>query len=143
MGELIACRSCRRHVRAGDPRCPFCAHESTSRVPRRLIELGIAATASVGLAACYGAPPRHHSAEAPTAREQHAFRLAGEPGGRARATANARIQGCEVNGGSVLVASCGNLELRIEEAESGTLDVTCRGAPEADCRALLDKLLAK
>lgn len=118
--------------------------EGSSRVPRRLVELGIAATASVGLAACYGAPPpRYYDVEAPTPREQHAFRLAGEPGGRARATANARIQGCEVSSGAVLVASCGKVKLRIEEAESGALDVICRGAPELDCKALLDMLLAK
>ena len=146
MGELIACRGCRRHVRAGDERCPFCASSTSGSRrawPLAVIELGLAATASVGLAACYGAPPRlkHHDGP-PSPRDQHAFRVPGEPGGRARATANARVQGCDVNGGTVLVAQCGSIELRIQETESGALDVTCSGAPEADCRALVDSLVS-
>jgi hypothetical protein len=136
MAQLIACASCRRHVRASDEHCPFCA---SSRLPRTILELGIAATATFTLAACYGAPPRSgHYDGSDSVR--HAFRVDAEPGGRARATANARARGCDVNAGSALAMRCAHVRLEITETETG-LDVRCAGATEAECRALVNELI--
>lgn len=57
--ELTVCEGCHRHVRAGDPRCPFCA---APREPRgsaaRVAAACFAVAAGLSLQACYGGPPR-------------------------------------------------------------------------------------
>lgn len=93
----------------------------------------------MSLAACYGAPPRAgniHDRD----NAHHAFRVSAEPGARARATANARAQGCDVDSGSVLKTQCGKIRLDITESDAG-LDVRCDGAIESECRALVNKLI--
>jgi len=66
---LVPCSSCRRHVRAGEDTCPFCAQaisdESTQPIPRSTKRLNrgamFAFTASLAIAGCGGndstAPP--------------------------------------------------------------------------------------
>ena len=138
MADLTMCAGCSRHIRASEAQCPFC---SSSRIPRRLLELSVAATATFTLAACYGAPPRAAHNEGHV--DRFTFRVTAEPGGRARATANARAQGCDVNSGAMLKVQCSNVDLEMTEAQDGALDVSCAAASEAQCRALVDQLTAK
>lgn len=138
--QLITCRGCRRHIRAEEHACPFCA-SAPSRLPRALVELGIAATASVGLAACYGAPPRYRSGEPD--RVEHAFRLGSQPGALVHIDANAPGANCEARlaGDSRRHLKCGKLEALVEEEASG-LSVRCRGGTEWDCRMMVEQLTA-
>lgn len=139
--NLVACPSCRRHIRATESACPFCA--STSRLPRALLELGLAATASVGLAACYGAPARYNKHDDPSDREEHAFRLQSEAGALTRIDASAGTAGCQTwpAGDTRRKVRCGKVEALVEEDANG-LAVRCRGTSEAECRSIILQLVA-
>jgi len=66
--SLAPCTSCRRHVRADEPRCPFCGGtigEATSRAVARAPRVAILFAGALGIAGCsddgnvvpvYGAP---------------------------------------------------------------------------------------
>jgi len=66
--SLAPCTSCRRHVRADEPRCPFCGGtigEASSRVVARAPRVAILFAGALGIAGCsddgnvvpvYGAP---------------------------------------------------------------------------------------
>ena len=138
---LVACRGCRRHIRASERTCPFC-DVPPSRVPRGLVELGLAATATVGLAACYGAPSRYANHNQPSDREEHVFRMATTPGALARIEAAAPNIGCETTspgGDNRRVLRCEKIKALIVETGGG-LDVRCNGGTESECRALIDQL---
>jgi hypothetical protein len=140
--NLVACPTCRRHVRVTDASCPFCA--SPSRLPRVLLELGLAATASVGLAACYGAPARYHKEhDDPNAREEHAFRLQSEAGALTRIDASAKTAGCSSSpaGDTRRQVRCGKVEALVEEDAAG-LAVRCRGTTEEECKSIILQLAA-
>lgn len=139
--QLVACRGCRRHIRANERTCPFC-DAPPSRIPRALVELGLAATATVGLAACYGAPSRYAKHNEPNDREERAFRMQTTPGALARIEAAAPSIGCETTspgGDNRRVLRCEKIKALIVESGSG-LDVRCSGGTESECRALIDQL---
>jgi carboxypeptidase family protein len=60
--DLIPCARCRRHVRADEPRCPFCALSRTPAAVSRPTLVGRLGRAAVfaGVAGCAPTPPPQH-----------------------------------------------------------------------------------
>ncbi len=139
--ELVPCGGCRRHVRATDVACPFCASSiepsKTARLARAALTAGLAATCSVTLAACYGGPPIHGVDRGPIRwRVDASSEFIGEFSRRAVA-AQCRVE--EWHGSAVLV-SCRapDAKLGLTPAPGGVY-VTCEEGSAADCVAQCDR----
>lgn len=61
MGMMRPCEGCRRHLRAAEERCPFCAAPRSRVVEGAKRAAAVVASLAVGatLAACYGRPVSH------------------------------------------------------------------------------------
>jgi hypothetical protein len=108
-----------------------------------MLTIGLAATASVGLAACYGAPSRYREHHAPNDRERNAW-LVYEPSAEIleRVEANAMVQCEQTREYETLVVRCADIELAVT-GHGDRVEVECRRGTRKDCVELFDQLRAE
>lgn len=143
--DLVVCPECRRHVRAGEERCPFCneARVGLGRFTRAAISAGVAATASVTLAACYGAPPRHYPDRPPPGRTSWEHPTENAVGFVDDVERGARAAGCTVAREEPhLGVRCeGQPDLRLTTL-SGYVRIQCGDASREVCERAVERLLS-
>ena len=143
--DLIPCNTCRRHVRPGDANCPFCAAPLDS--PRasllsRVVTVGIAATTSVTLAACYGGPPVYGVERGPPrwVVDASAPEFIAEFSERARA---AQCELSERYGHVVVKCAMPEAVLLLHAGSPHRVLITCdEGSTPANCVAAFDHIRA-
>jgi len=143
--ELVSCPGCRRHVRSGDPQCPFCSAAVAREGLGRFARAALATTASVTLAACYGAPPRHHVDHPRPARMSWEHATENAVGFVDDVERGARAAGCAVTREEpqYLAVHCGGgqPDLRLTTL-SGYVRIQCTDASREVCERALDRLRA-
>lgn len=152
--DLAPCPGCRRHVHAHDASCPFChaslsdatiearsaaPREAFGRFTRAALAAGVAAGASMTLAACYGGPPRHM----PAPKDRVWDVAASDPKGFVQSfQQKATAQGCsdhvdEASGR--LHLGCGDHAVMLQPYDDH-VQVTCQSRDLAGCEQVVQRI---